>query len=219
MDDSAKRRPFEEGSNVRQSFAWAARIFSLSAPTIFAVEGQSALWRLTAEHPPNLKISNDLATQSHPRELAFIAGQSVMATAPERMSRWMLGDAALLKDALAAAICIMEPRISASVSKRVYPIARAIQKHLSVQELQALREAYLRFVDSGGRTHLGMWAHGAEHTAARAGLLLCDDVAVAYATLKRNRSPRRRELMADLIAFFTSAAYRQLRSVLGLAPP
>jgi hypothetical protein len=71
----------------------------------------------------------------------------------------------------------------------------------------------------GGQTHVGVWAQGAEHTAARAGLLLCDDIGIAKAMLERDRHPRLRELVADLVAFFTSIAYRRLRAAMGLAPP
>ena len=216
--DGAQGDLIDAGSDVAKSFAWAARVLASRAPSLHVLKRQRVAWRLTAEHPPNLRLSRAAAATAAPRELAFFAGRATIAAAPERMIRWMISDAALLTDAFVAAVSIMEPRVAKHpfTAKRVHPIARAIQKKLSGREVERLRGAYDRFVAAGGQTHVGMWAQGAEHTAARAGLLLCDDIGVARRILTRDRAPRQRELMADLIAFFTSHDYRQLRRAMGL---
>ena len=221
--EDAARRLLDMDSELAKCFAWAARILAMREPKLYLYPEQRVATRLTADHPPDLRVGGLLlgAEKLSPRELAFAAGRAIAATAPARMMRWMIGDVPMLKDTLAAAVSIVEPRVSLNtdVVKRVHPIARAVQKQLTGVEVENLRRTYERFSAAGGRTHVGMWAEGAEHTAARAGLLLCDDIAAAARMLERDRAPRLRELIGDLIAFFTSREFRALRETMGLAPP
>ena len=93
-----------------------------------------------------------------------------------------------LEDIFLAALSIGNPGLplSASVKTRVAPIAQAIEPILEPSQIDRLRGHFLRFVEDGGRTNLSRWATAVDFTAARAGLLLANDIASAH---KVNQSP------------------------------
>jgi hypothetical protein len=97
------------------------------------------------------------------------------------------------------------------------PIAKAIEPLLDPILVDRLRGAFLRFVEEGGRTNLQRWAHGAERTTARAGLLLAGDLGAAERMLKLERPADAAALVDDLLVFVTSDRYTKLRKQIGVA--
>jgi golgin subfamily B member 1 len=79
-----------------------------------------------------------------------------------------------------------------------------------------LRGYFLRFVEEGGRTNLMRWSAAVDKTAARAGMLLCNDLATATALLEQEEG-KHGERSKDLLVFATSDRYFQLRRQLGIA--
>ena len=78
----------------------------------------------------------------------------------------------------------------------------------------------MRFIEEGGRTNLQRWATAAERTAARAGLLLANDLRAAHAVFaleERSTPASVSAKMDDLIVFCTSDRYAKLRTQIGLA--
>ena len=99
---------------------------------------------------------------------------------------------------------------------RVGPLCNALTPLLDARQIEELRRQYKAFAGGGGRTNLLAWGQAADKTAARAGLLLCDDIATAAKLLEREEGPRG-PLLADLIGFAASAQYGTLRRHLGVA--
>jgi serine/threonine-protein kinase len=209
----------DEASAVARCFTWAAAVLALPRLQLVARPDEARSARLMPKVPPDVRLGSHALDPRSPQELAFIAGRALAAAAPCRMLRAVLDSVRELHDTFAAAISIAEPRVTlrGDLDRRVRPLARAISRHLSPGERQALGDAYLRFAAAGGRTHIGMWAQGAENTAARAGLLLCHDIVAAEHVLSLDATPRKHEIVADLIAFFTGRAHARLREAMGPA--
>ena len=74
------------------------------------------------------------------------------------------------------------------------------------------RAAALRLLSRGGELNLSLWARSLSRTADRAGMLLCGDVAAAFAGAREVG-----DLDRDLLEFAYSAAHVNLRKQLGLA--
>jgi hypothetical protein len=96
-------------------------------------------------------------------------------------------------------------------------LGAAIEPVLEPAQVDALRAAFLRFVEEGGRTNLQRWATAADRTAARAGLLLCNDLRAAAAMLEAEDPTGARERVDDLLVFVTSDRYENLRKHIGIA--
>jgi hypothetical protein len=101
------------------------------------------------------------------------------------------------------------------VRQRAEPIAKAIAPLLESVHLDRLRGHFIRFVEEGGRTNLQRWAHAAELTANRAGLLLCNDLEAAVKLIEHEHE--RDAKVDDLIVFLTGDRCSRLRKQLGVA--
>jgi hypothetical protein len=132
----------------------------------------------------------------------------------------LVGSIGDLEDLFLAALSIANSGIplSAEVKRRVAPLAGAIEPMLEPVAIDRLRGHFLRFLDEGGRTNLQRWAAAADRTAARAGLLLANDLAAARAILELEQPAGAAAKMEDLIVFVTSDRYSKLRQMIGLAP-
>jgi hypothetical protein len=134
--------------------------------------------------------------------------------------RTLVGSIADLEDLFLAALSIANAGLplSADVKRRVAPIARAIEPILEPVAIDRLRGHFLRFLEEGGRTNLQRWAMAADRTAARAGLLLANDLGAAQSVLEMEQPDAAAGKMDDLVVFFTSDRYAKLRQMLGLRP-
>lgn len=208
---------------INRCFSWAAEVMDTPPPRLCDYREQPGLTRISivASLPPDVRLGSAAFDRRLPRELAFAAGRCLASLCPERVLLSLLPDLTQLEDVFVAALWVGQPQLSLprEVAQRTEPVARAIRRFLPADKLRALSDASRRLSARGGRAHLRQWARGAEHTAARAGMLLCDDLAAAERMLTIARAPQIPALMDDLIWFITSSSYRGLRAAMGMAPP
>jgi hypothetical protein len=124
-----------------------------------------------------------------------------------------------LENLFLAALSIANAGIpmASGVRQRVAPLARAIEPLLEPAAVDRLRGHFLRFLEDGGRTNLQRWATAADRSAARAGLLLANDLSAAHAIFESEDPATVRDKMDDLIVFTTSDRYAKLRKQIGIA--
>jgi hypothetical protein len=220
LDPSRRHDPHVSTVQAVRCFAWAATLFGMETPPLYAEPELAALVELVPGVPPASRLGR-LALQGRtPEELAFIAGQHLSWYREEHFVRLLLPSIPDLEDIFLAALLIGRPALplAAEIKRRVSPIARAIEPLLDPAALDRLRALFFQFVEDGGRTNLQRWAAAAEATALRAGLLLADDLQAAERVLELERAGDVRAKMADLLAFVTSSRYIELRRALGVAP-
>src|SRR5258706_7696584 len=134
---------------------------------------------------PGLTPSTRLGKQSlhgrSPFELAFIAGRNLSWYREEHFVRLLVPSTPDLEDLFLAALSIANQPIpmTPEIKLRVAPLARAIEPVLEPAAIDRVRGHFLRFLEEGGRTNLHRWATAADRTAARAGLLLANDLGAA----------------------------------------
>jgi hypothetical protein len=169
--------------------------------------------------PPATRIGAQALSGRSTTELAFLAGRHVAYHRAENFMRLLVPQIRDLEDIFLAALSIGNPGLplSKEVKDLVVPIARAIEPILEPMTVDHLRGYFLRFLEEGGRTNLQRWATAVDKTAARAGLLLANDLGAAHAVFKLDDSATASARMDDLLVFVLSDRFAKLRKQIGTA--
>lgn len=218
LDPAAKQDPKMSTIQAVRCFSWAGAILGLGSPVLYAAPDSPGLVEMVPGLPPAAKLGRKVLSGRSPFELAFLAGCHLAWYREEHFVRLLVGTIADLEDLFLAALSIANAGLplSGDVKRRVAPLARAIEPVLEPVAVDRLRGHYLRFLEEGGRTNLQRWAAAADWTAARAGLLLANDLGAAHAVLEMEQPDAAASKMDDLIVFVTSDRYTKLRRMIGL---
>ena len=218
LDPARKQDPAVSTLQGVRCFSWAASILRMRAPALYADPDYAGLVEMVPGVPPSTRLGQKALSGRSPQELAFVAGRHLAWYREERFVRLLVPQIADLEDLFLAALVIGNPGIPmrADTKRRVSALGDAIQPLLEPVQVDRLRGAFLRFVEEGGRTNLQRWASAADRTAARAGLLLSDDLRASAAMLEAEDAGAARERIDDLIVFVASDRYANLRKQIGL---
>jgi hypothetical protein len=221
LDPARKQDPKVSTLQAVRCFAWAGSILALGSPPLYADPDFAGTVEMVPGVPPATRLGQGALSGRSPLELAFLAGRHLSYFRQEHFIRLLVASIPQLEDLFLAALSIANAGIplSAEVKSRVGPVARAIEPVLEPALLDRLRGQFLRFVEEGGRTNLQRWATAADRTAARAGLLLSNDLSAARAVFELEDASTADARMDDLIVFVTSDRYSKLRQQIGLALP
>ncbi len=219
LDPAKRHDPRTTTVAAVRCFGWAAAILGMPAPPIYADPESQRLAEVVPGVPPMSRLGKPLLSGRTPEELAFVAGEALASFREEHFIRSLLPSIPELEDVFLAALSIGNPGLPlhAEIKRRVVPIAKAIEPLLDPILVDRLRGAFLRFVEEGGRTNLQRWAHGADRTTSRAGLLLAGDLGAAERMLKLEHPAEAPALVDDLLVFVTSDRYGKLRKQIGVA--
>jgi hypothetical protein len=219
LDPARKQDPVQSTLQGVRCFSWAASILGMRPPTLYADPDYAGAVEMVPGVPPATRLGKRALSGRSPRELAFLAGRHLAWYREERFVRLLVPQIPDLEDLFLAALVIGNPGIPlrADTKRRVTALSAAIEPVLEPVQIDRLRGAFLRFVEEGGRTNLQRWAAAADHTAARAGLLLADDLEAAAAMLEVEDQSAARERIDDLLVFVTSDRYANLRKAIGIA--
>ncbi len=218
---------------------WAASILGTTLPPIYADPDFAEALDLVPHMPVATRIGQKALSGRNTAELAFLAGQHITFHRAEHVIRALVPTVRDLEEIYLAALSIGNPGLpmNADMKRTVVPVAKAIEPILEPIAVDHLRGFFLRFVEEGGRANLKRWAGAVEKTAARAGLLLCNDLRAAETVFKLgfeadvpeapqarpNAPPLPRDAKAidrrmdDLLVFLTSERAAKLRKQLGVA--
>jgi hypothetical protein len=220
LDPAARQDPKVSTIQAVRCFSWAGAILGIGSPPLYASPEFPGLVEMVPGLPPSARLGERVLSGRSPFELAFLAGAHLTWYREEHFVRTLVGSIADLEDLFLAALSIANAGLplSPDMKRRVSPIARAIEPILEPLAVDRLRGQFLRFLEEGGRTNLQRWAAAADRTAARAGLLLSNDLGAAQAILELEQPEAAASKMDDLIVFVTSDRYAKLRRMLGLRP-
>ena len=218
LDPARKQDPAQSTLQGVRCFSWAASILGMRAPALYADPDYAGLVEMVPGVPPSTRLGQKALSGRSPHELAFVAGRHLAWYREERFVRLLVPQIADLEDLFLAALVIGNPGIPmrADTKRRVSALGAAIEPILEPLQVDRLRGAFLRFVEEGGRTNLQRWANAADRTAARAGLLLADDLRASAAMLEAEDAAAARDRIDDLIVFLASDRYANLRKQIGI---
>jgi len=216
MVDRKERLSETSTASVVRSFQWASRVLKVRCPDLYAMDDVPGIAGL---HAPDPSLALGPAVRSGPsaKDLAFLAGRHLTYYRPEyRLLFYYPTQDDLTTLLFAAAQLAMSTSPSSRASEEVRRLQARLVYHVSGRDRAALNHAVQRLESRGGRANVAAWMRSVELTAARAGLLLCGDLA-AGAALIRSELCRVPDLAddlrrGDLVAFCASRAHADLRS-------
>lgn len=218
LDPARREDPKMSTLQAVRCFSWAGAVLGIAPPPLYADPAFGGLVEMVPGIPPATRLGHRALSGRSPLELAFVAGRHLSWYREEHFIRLLVPSIPDLENLFLAALSIANAGIpmSSEIKGRVAPLARAIEPVLEPAAVDRLRGHFLRFLEEGGRTNLQRWAVAAERTAARAGLLLANDLHVAHAIFESENPADARDRMDDLIVMVTSDRYARLRKQIGL---
>jgi len=219
LDPATRQDAAKSTIQAVRSFAWGAAILGMSPPHLYADPSFEGTVEMVPAVPPATRIgAQGLAGRSAP-ELAFLAGRHLSYFRAESFIRLLVPQLRDFEEIFLAALSVGNPGLPlrAEVRELVVPIAKAIEPILEPVAIDHLRGHFLRFVEEGGRANLQRWVTAVDRTAARAGLLLSNDLDSAKAIFTLDGVDGVSERMDDLLVFVLSERFAKLRAQLGIA--
>jgi len=224
LDAARRQDPKLSTVQAVRCFSWAAAIFGMTSPELHVDPDHPAIVEFVPAIPPVALLGAHALSDRSSEELAFLAGEQLTYFRDVHFVSLLTPSIANLEQIFLAALCIGKPDLplAGDVRARVAPIAHALEPMLEPAAVDRLRSCVVRFVERGGRTNLQRWAEATRKTAARAGLLLSNDLRTAHdvSSLQNpgaDGAGRVQERMDDLLRFATSDSYAELRQRIGIA--
>jgi len=218
LDPQKKQDPKVSTVQAVRCFDWAGAILGMTSPALYAEPELPGIVEVALGVPPSTRLGKQALSGRTPAELAFIAGRHLSWYRQEHFVCVLFPSVLDLEDLFLGALSIANASIplTQEIRQRVAPIAKAIEPMLEPASIDRLRGHFLRFLEEGGRTNLHRWASAAERTAARAGLLLADDLDAARRVFELEDPRTVAAKMDDLLAFVASDRYVNLRRQIGV---
>ncbi len=219
LDPAQRQDPATSTVTAVRCFAWAGAILGVQLPPLYTDPVASLAARMIPGTAPAIRLGKPALVGRTPVELAFLAGEHLAYFRDDAFMRALFDGIVDLEDVFLAALSIGNRALplAPAVRARVAPLAQAIEPLLDPVRVDRLRGAFLRFVEEGGRTNLQRWASATDATAARAGLLLSDDLGAAATILTLEDPAHAAERMDDLLLFSVGERYAKLRRQIGIA--
>ncbi|MGZ3417573.1 MAG: hypothetical protein ACXVEE_06890 [Polyangiales bacterium] len=201
-----------------RSVGWAARLFGLRTPDVYARPGDASGLVTLPSYEPAYLLGDGVLTGRTVPELAFLLGYELAhVRAVDRLVAFhpSLND---LKTIVVAAIGLVVP---SELPADLAVVRDAMGAKLDAVRRLELQNAVRALSERGGQLDVLAFLRSLERTACRAGLLACGDITVATRLVSmdgRNLSGlTAKERVNDLIAFSISEPYARLRAALGVA--
>ncbi|NVB37522.1 protein kinase [Pseudenhygromyxa sp. WMMC2535] len=213
-----------QAPGVARWLAFAAQIIDMPAPDLFTRKGTPGGLNVVAlveggVHPTVLAGDDALAKQPD-TAMAVRAGRAVARCHPHLLAASVLPSSGSLRDVIYGAVALTHPQVA--IPKELREGARSwgelIKKVLPPARVDDLRKTVAKVIERGG-ADTKSWLRGCEHTAARVGFLLSDNIDVSARVFLQGGlggQVEGRELLKGLIAFSVSGEYMQLRRSLKL---
>jgi hypothetical protein len=201
-------------------YKYVARAFSMEAAELFKIPGISGL-ALGNTWPICFLASEDMFKDRPKKELWFAIAKAMAFSRPE-LAMARLHPPEELEAIFQAALYLAVPTFRPTADpQELQKQGRKLEKGLSETARPALFRAARECLKDPNQTELRGYIEAVEHTANRAGILLCADVEVAKRCLAKDpgvaaRLPERSKVR-DLMLFCLSSNFFSLRKALGLS--
>ncbi|HXX70249.1 MAG TPA: hypothetical protein VEK07_23925 [Polyangiaceae bacterium] len=203
-------------ASVVRSFQWAARVLGIRCPDLYAMDGAPGVAMMCAPEPSTALGGSVLSGRSA-KDLAFLAGRHLTYYRPEHHVLLYYPTRESLTELLLATVQV---GVAENAPSTLPPAVQSLRARLAQRLGEAgrgpLKQA-IRVLDArGGQAKVGAWMRGVELTAARVGLFLCGDLAIATGFLRAQpigvAELSYDERRGDLTAFCPSRAHVALRA-------
>jgi len=162
-------------------------------------------------------------TGFQPQELTFMCGKHLSHYRGEHYIRTLFPTQAELTIMLFAGVMLAAPStpMPQDMAAQIRATAQELAKYMQPVQLEGLRLVVKRFIDEGAKANIKRWNQAVELTACRAGMIVCGDLEIskkligAEAQLPGDSSAG--DKMKELLLYFVSEQYSEVRRALGIA--
>jgi tetratricopeptide (TPR) repeat protein len=223
--DPATRLDESSTASVVRSFQWAARVLGVPRPDLYVVDEVPGEIAAVRQHEPTTAVGPSIVRGRSAKDLAFLAGRHLTYYLAEHQVLVYFPTREELTRLLLASVQLTKPGlpVTGEGGRAVAALAARLDRLISDEDRAAVFHAVNRLEARGGKFSLGAFTRNAEWMAARAGLLLCGDLATAMAVVTtETRDIAGLTLEAkrrDLVAFCASEEHAALRSRFAVTAP
>jgi tetratricopeptide (TPR) repeat protein len=216
--DPSRRLDESSTASVVRTFQWAARVLGVPQPELYVVDEVPGEIAAVRQAGPTTAVGPSIVSGRSAKDLAFLAGRHLTYYLAENQVLVYFPTREELTRLLLAAVQLTMPELPAmgEGTRAVAALAQRLDRHIRDDERAAVSHAVERLQARGGRFSLGAYTRNAELMAARAGLLLCGDLATATAIVStETRGIAGLSLDAkrrDLVAFCASDEHAAARA-------
>ncbi len=202
------------------AYKYVARVLGVEALELYKVPGASGL-ALGNSWPVCILAGEDMFKDRPKRELWFLIAKALAFSRPE-LALARLHPPEELEAIFQSALVLAAPSHQPTADPReLERVGRRLEKSLSDTARPALFRAARECLKDPAQRDVRGYLEAVEHTANRAGILLCGDVETAKRSLSRDtgvaaRLPERSKVR-DLMLFCLSESFFALRQSLGLS--
>ena len=155
------------------------------------------------------------------KPLLFYCGRQLAMTRPEFILVSILPKPLMELNYLLQAACLLvNPRYEAADAAEAQARARRLKRALDEKGFGILRSAVAEYLKNPKQYNLKRWVESVEHSINRAGFVICNDISVSLAILRREKAgltPMRPVTKAmELLKFASSPDYFKVREMMGL---
>jgi tetratricopeptide (TPR) repeat protein len=203
-----------------RTVGWAARMFGLRTPDVYARPGDPSGLVALPSHEPAYLLGDGLLSGRTVPELAFLLGYEL---AQARTVDRLLAFYPTLNDLKAVVVAAIALVVASELPPEIAALRDGIGARLDATRRSELQTAVRALTQRGGQLDVLAFVRSLERTACRAGLLACGDLTVATRLVSIDSHSlsggSARERVHDLIGFAISEPYTRLRAALGIAVP
>jgi hypothetical protein len=224
LDPTARVDDASTASVVR-SFQWGARVLGVPCPDLYVVPEVPGEIAAVRAHEHSTAVGPSIVSGRSAKDLAFLAGRHLTYYRREHQVLVYFPTREELTRLLLAAVQLTKPDVAPTGEggRAVAALAARLDNHISDPELDDLTRAVHQLEERGGKFSTSAWTRNVELMAARAGLLLCGDLATAMAIVSNeSRDIAGLSLEAkrrDLVGFCASEEHAALRARFALSSP
>ncbi len=215
LTDREQRLSETSTASVVRTFQWAARFLGVRCPDLYAADHVPGIEVIQAREP-STALGRTVLSGRSAKDFAFLAARHLTYLRSEHRVLLYYPTRDELTELLFATVQL---GLRESASAAASPEIRALRARLATRIDEPARQALIQAVQAldarGGQARIGAWMRGVELTAARAGLLLCGDLATAAGLVRETRAVTdlsSEERRGDLLAFCASRAHLALRA-------
>jgi hypothetical protein len=224
LDKRWRQDPMTSTVTFAKTFGWVAQVLGIQPPELYIRNDVPGAIVAVAAVPPASLAGQTVLTGFQPQELAFMLAKHLSSYRGEHYIRTLFPTQAELTVMMFAGIAIAAPNtpMPQDMAAQIAATARELAKYMQSQpvQLEGLRMVVKRFIDEGAKANIKRWNQAVEVTACRAGLIVSGDLEIAKKILAAEPQlpgdQSAAEKMKELLLYFTSESYFEVRRQLGV---
>ncbi|MBW2260485.1 MAG: hypothetical protein JRG91_00820 [Deltaproteobacteria bacterium] len=225
LNDENKVDPEGTHELLPRTTHYAAGVLGLEVPDFYLMNEDKGLGLVfVPTWPPAIAVGGAALEEEDAQELAFLAARHMAYYLPGFQLRVFLQTGTALSTWILASISAVIPSfpVPAEFKGKVVDAVGILKKGLGSSDIELLTNRVQTFLESAtGGIDLKQWAAAVDHTADRAGLLLCSEMKVASKAVKSltvdSWVTPAKDRLTEMNLFSVSEDYFVLRQKLGMA--